>query len=266
MMHNPEKLPHHNPDLRMDAMPIARDDAAWRGEELYRTCLREVRASVAAAGIKGYIRPYKTYSMGAIATPYGCLDLSVSQPDPDPPIKQHLYFGRLVGADGTERGRCFFSTYKRTRNCGWLCADDILFSMDALSQQACEWAEIILADDDALIEETFNQTGLLTADEIWIAPELRNSNAWKVVYFATMAAVFAHQKRAYEDFVFKPHPLMDEAERKTLSKADLAQQAKDLRRLYAVHLDARTIWNNGNPTDRMRAWVPDGFFEHWERP
>ncbi len=135
--------------------------------------------------------------------------------------------------------------------------------MDATSQEASEWYELLRYEDDASLEEDYNTHGLLTADEIWISPALRGSSAWKVLYFSTMCSVFLQQKRLYDEFVFKAHPLIDRDDLGKMSKEVIHKRARDLRRLYAVQLNAWGIWHEGEPTMYMRAGVPEALFRAW---
>lgn len=236
-------------------------DFLWRGEELYLSSLHEVAASKQKAYPKGSLRRGQTQSLGVVSTPFGAIELSVyKDEEADLHIEHNRYFGKLLSNDGAVCGRCFFSTFRKMRGRGWLTDEDIFVCMDAMSQEACDWYEILSGTDGADFEYDFNMDGLLTADEIWVAPELRGTQAWKVLYFCTMAAVFVHQRRIYENFVFKAHPLVDPDQFDQIPKAELHNQARQLRRFYAVHLGARGLRLKGKQTHYMRAQVPDAFF------
>lgn len=233
-------------------------DGDWRGEALYQTCFRAVDLATQASPQKRSLRCGQTKSLGVVSSPFGTIELSVIREYCDELEINHIrYIGKLLREDGGVCGRCFFSTYRPVRGAGWLDADTLFSCMDALSQEALEFIEILSNADDADFEETFNPGGLLTADELWLAPELRGTLAWKLLYFCTMSAVFLHQRRLYEDFVFKAHPLVDHDAVDRPSSAELRLQARQLRRFYAAHLDAKIICNDGKPTEYMRAPVPD---------
>ena len=235
----------------------------WRGEGLYLSSLHEVAVSKQKAFPKGSLRRGQTKSLGVVSTPPGVVELSVyKDEEADLHIEHNRYFGKLLGNDGAVCGRCFFSTYRPVRGRGWLTAEAIFVCMDAMSQEACDWYEILSGDDSADLEQDFNSGGLLIADEIWIAPELRGTQAWKVLYFCTMSAVFVHQRQMYEDFVFKAHPLVKPDQFAQIPRAELQHQARQLRRFYAVHLGARALRCEGEPTEYMRAPVPNAFFVH----
>lgn len=234
------------------------DDSRWLGHSLFENCLREVYASKQKTFPKGSLRRGQTKSLGVVKTPFGRIQLSVHKDETaDMHIEHNIYSGYLLRNDGTESGRCFFSTYRPIRGRGWLTDEAIFFSMDAMSQEAYDWYAILSGDGDGDLEISFNTAGLLTADEIWIDPELRGAQAWKVIYFSTMSAVFVHQRRMYEDFLFKAHPLIKADEIDKIPKDDIRNQARQLRRFYAVHLNAFVISNNGKRTHYMRAPVPD---------
>lgn len=239
--------------------------AAWHGDRLHETCFREVHAVMRTVPQTGTLRRGQTKTLGTVGTPFGNVELSVSR-SPDTmglDIQLDHYHGRMLNCEGVVSGRCTFSTYRTIRGRGWLTNDKIFFCMDATSQEASEWYELLRYEDDSNFEEEFNTEGLLTADEIWISPELRGSSAWKVLYFSTMSTVFLEQRRLYQAFVFKAHPLIDRDELGKMSKQAIQKQAQDLRRLYAVQLNAWGIWQEGKPTMYMRAGVPGALFRAW---
>ena len=246
--------------LRMESQ----HDILWRREGLYLSCLREVAVSKQIAFPKGSLRRGQTKSLGLVATPFGTVELSVYKDEQaDLSIEHNKYIGELLGNDGGVCGRCFFSTYRTVRGRGWLTDEAIFVCMDAMSEEACDWYETLSGADDADLEYDFNLDGLLTADSIWIAPELRGTQAWKVLYFCTMSSVFVHQRRMYEEFVFKAHPLVNRDEVGKIPKAELQHQARQLRRFYAVHFDARVIRSKEKPTEYMRAPVPEALCRAW---
>lgn len=236
----------------------------WSHDRIYNTCLRNVLAAKQIAFPKGALRRGQTKPIGVVSTPFGNIDLSVHKSaEADLYIERNRYTGLLLDSDGLICGRCAFSTYRTVRGCGWLTDSTIASYMDAIDQEACDWYELLSNEDDANFEESFNTDGLLSADEIWIAPELRGNSIWKVLYFCTMSAAFLHQKRMYDEFVFKAHPLLKPGEFGSTPEDDIQNQIKNLQRLYAVQLDAWLIQREGQPTGYMRALVPDAFFSSW---
>lgn len=241
-------------------------DALWHGSNLYATSLRAVCDAKRIAFPKGSIRRGQSRDIGTVRTPFGIIELSVHKDGfADQSIEHNQYFGRLHHGNCEEVvGRCFFSTYRPVRGSGWLSDDCLFYHMDDISQEACEFHVVLSDDDEDSFEMVFNLEGMLTADEIWISQELRGSAAWKVLYFCTMSAVFAHQRRLYTRFVFKAHPLIVHNAPNRPSKEELQQQSKLLRRFYAAHLGAHVIQNNGSPTEYMRAKVPCELLDAWK--
>ena len=247
----------------MNANDSAKVDP-WHHELNYGTCLRKIFAAKKIAFPKGALRRGQTKPLGVVSTSFGNIELSVSKSaEADMNIERIRYTGRLLDCHGLICGRCSFSTYRTVRGRGWLTDSTIANCMDAIDQEAWDWYEILRNEVDANFEESFNADGLLSADEIWIASELRGSSTWKVLYFCTMSAVFVHQKRMYDEFVFKAHPLLKPGELGSMPEEVIQDQKRTLRRLYAIQLDAKLIRHEGQPTDYMRAWVPDALFSAW---
>lgn len=240
-------------------------NGSWRGDSLYITCLREAYASKQRTFPKGSIRRGETKSLGMVQTPFGCVELSVHKEGfAGAGIDQLGYFGQLVAIDKTITGRCQFSTYRPSRGRGWLTENDIFWSMDAISQEAGDWFDVLANENCRYLVEVMNLDGLLTADEIWIAPDLRGTVAWKALYFCTMSAVFAHQRQTYDDFVFKAHPLLNADTFNEIPEIEIRRQTRQLRQFYSVHLDARVIrTKDGQTTDFMRAPVPYAILLEW---
>ena len=233
------------------------DEGRWRGDALYFSCLQAVQASKQKVFPKGALRRGQIRSIAAVNTPFGSIELSVHKDEyADLHIEHNWYIGRLLGHDGVERGSCFFSTYRPVRGRGWLSDRDIFECMDAMSDDACNWYGVLWGENASALEVAFNLGGLLIADNVSVTPDLQGSLAWKALYFSTMSAVFAHQRREYETFVFHAHPLIKADEIAQVPRIELQRQAKQLRRFYAVHLNARVIRKRGEPTEYMRAQVP----------
>ena len=247
-----------------DTIPNSHVGDAWRGHALYSSCLREVLASKQIVFPKGALRRGQSRSIGAVNTPFGSIELSVHKdPDADLDIEHNWYIGRLLGSDGVERGGCSFSTYRPVRGRGWLSDRALFFSMDSMSDDAYTWYRVLSGENASDFEIEFNSEGLLIADEIFVTPDIQGSGAWKVLYFCTMSAVFAHQRREYGAFVFHAHPFIDANDKAQIPRVEHQRQAKQLRRFYAVHLKARVIRKKGEPTEYMRAQVPYALSRAW---
>lgn len=247
-----------------DKEPINHDGDAWRGDALYSTCLREVLASKQTVFPKGALRRGQVRTIATVNTSFGAIALSVHKDAyAGLHIEHNWYSGRLLGHDGVERGSCLFSTYRPVRGRGWLSDRDIFESMDAMSDDACNWYGVLGSENGLGLEVEFNLEGLLIAESVSVAPDLQGSLAWKALYFSTMSAVFAHQRRDYGGFAFHAHPFIDPDGKAQTPWSEQQRQAKQLRRFYAVHLNARVIRRNGEPTEYMRAQVPYALSRAW---
>ena len=240
----------------------------WRGDNLYRNCLLAVCTSKKLIFPKG-AATYKNQLLASISTPFGKIDLFVRKNDCClGTLMSHVYYlGKLTNTAGASLGSCFFSLYRTARGHGYLSEEAIFLGMDSISEDASELFEVLDNDDGGFdVEQGFNVDGVLVADEINVDKSIRGSLAWKILYFSTLSAVFAHQRRTYREFVFIAHPLINSDVTENTSNEELRQQAQGLRRFYAVHLSAKVIRNNGTPTDYMSAPVPKALIDAWPAP
>ena len=244
--------------------PDSNSDSLWRGDALYLSCVQSVEESQQKAFPKGALRRGQRRSLGEVKTPFGTIELSVHKDAfADLYIEHNCYFGQLLGHDGVVCGSCFFSTYRPVRGRRWLTNSTIYECMDAISDEALTWYDILSREDSWKLEFDLNYQGLMTAEEIWVDPELRGTQAWKVLYFSAMSAVFSHQRRVYDDFVFHAHPLIDADKIDQVPKSERLHDTRNLRRFYAVHLEASVIRIKGSPTEYMRAPVPEVLWQAW---
>ncbi len=233
----------------------------WHGPKLLATCASEVVAAKARDFPSGSVRRDQNRKIGVVPTPFGAMELSVwKDPFTSDAIECCVYTGVLLGEHEDYRGDARFTYYKRAKGYDWLSDRGLRLCMDAHSEDAIALYELLASEtgNDAAMD--FNMEGLLFADRVRIAPEYRGSAAWKALYFCTMSAVFAHQKRCCEHFTFFAHPFLSQEDNAPDDPAKLAQGARDLRRFYAVHLDAKVIRTAAGPTGYMRAPVPDAIW------
>ena len=163
----------------------------------------------------------------------------------------------LHSADGTHIGDCQFDSYRRKRTYRAMTAGRIASEMDNFSHEAMEIGEALLVGDPFALEYYFNHSCLLVANCIEIAPKFRGGRVWKDLYFATMQEALRWQQRRPDEYFFKVFPIEYTGRVTPENQVEFERAQRQLRLLYAIHLDAITMDSEGDDIPSfMRAPVP----------
>lgn len=193
----------------------------------------------------------------SLETPYGAIVFEVARGyDYEVELIAVSTVGKLLGSNRSEIGKCKFLTYRRKRNRPWLDAEFIASEMDALSHEAMQIAEALLEADPISLEWSFNKSCLLVADRITITPEHRGSGAWKALYFTTMEQALRQAKALPDEFFFKVFPLQFENNVTDENLEAFEKAERQLRLLYAIHLNAAPLDLPKQYDCFMRAPIP----------
>lgn len=137
-------------------------------------------------------------------------------------------------------GHCQFSVYRKKKNRPDASYQDILWSMDAFSQEALELAEALYNYSPYTLEATFNTTGIVFADVAWLREDYRGKGYFEPMFASAIRAT--RQRALTTPFMYylKVFPLQF-LNSEPKSKAEYERCKNKLKELYEQRIAAKKL-------------------------
>jgi hypothetical protein len=155
--------------------------------------------------------------------------------------------GRLLSTEGQVLGLCHFGAYYVKPAHGPLNAAQIALAAQGASIESADLVKTVATWDAQRLEKHVNRSCLLVAEHIEMFCPARGSGAWKALYMASLEATLQSHRNRPPEFYFKVQPIGSDG---------MGLTVLDLKRLYAVHLSARTLVHDSDAECYMVASVP----------